>query len=366
MERNKRIYSKMRLSIVPMMVIALFVFESTTQAQRKQFFIPSDNSSFEQDIFNDVSLTTYDLVSSSLNFSEKNSVQKLVFSPFKLRNLVDHTNDYTNYKLKLRLLRPLLNELKLNMAQRKGITTFGIGTAFNNSFPFYYRGYHTWNTIVLPTATTISKTDSDFINFSRDLAVDSYQLTFGYNIQLFEVLAGDKVDVDQDGLEDNKYAVKGHDLGIGFSHNPSEKFGWSLGYHFTKKRGSAAEQTDANKEKLLKYHGVSLSFSGMITSLTSDPSQESEYQESLFWRSIWAGLSIEHQSCTDNNFCENNLKRNTVVTPFLHFKISPKTQFKLGIPIRKFKMIQDSSGNEDEQTNIGPFLQLRVQLAKAG
>ena len=81
-------------------------------------------SNAEPVLFTDVSINTYQMLSANAQFSKDDNLQKVLFAPFKLMN---------NYI-------DVLSETKLNLAQKDGISTFGLAIAYDQASPFGRRG----------------------------------------------------------------------------------------------------------------------------------------------------------------------------------------------------------------------------------
>ena len=122
-----------RKSIILLMLF-LFSLCQKTNAQ----FDPDKNylySSYtginaDANIFNDLSLNSYELLSTNVQFSKEEDLQKVVFVPFKLIPMSQLENEQYNF----------LYNTKLNLAQKSGISTVGIGFTWDNSMPGTKRG----------------------------------------------------------------------------------------------------------------------------------------------------------------------------------------------------------------------------------
>ncbi|WP_299123339.1 hypothetical protein [uncultured Tenacibaculum sp.] len=400
--------------------IILFMFIQTINAQHKLKRAHLYNSytglNADTDLFNDISLNSFEAISTNIQFSKNNDLQKIVVVPMKLRS-----PNYENYNF--------LFNTKLNLAQKGGITTFGIGFTFDNSIAESKRGIKILEKInpnfnesylnkkrILDkklkkklTEDLIKYKDTLLVNliekvlnkleenkdgfFLEDLFFDpindsqkytyyknlkqsydkstkafldylsidyykklmenSTKITFGGNISFFEILGGDKIDLDNDGLIDNAENIKQKNLSLGITRIESEKLGWSFTGYYLQKRSSPK-----SGEKFNDYYGFSAAVGQRIFILNKEYKKTKEYIEGLFISSIHAGLSFEYLKCNESIAkCENGISKKSIITPYIELKISPKNQFRIGIPITNQKQLDNS------QSLIGPFLQYRLNIA---
>ena len=326
----------------------------------------------EPNIYNEYNFNTYDLLNTNLQFSEKNSLQKVVFSPFKLGN---------NYW-------DVISETKINVSQKGGISTFGLALAYDNAAPFGKRANRLFmDNKVIKAPKFLSKNqfnDSLYANYDkcvwtldaaykdyvevtykleskkavhkylRSLNYPSFKISFGVNTSLFQIIGGDEVDLDQNSLIDNKYSNKATDISGGTTLIFSEGLALNVGYHHTMKRATPEE----GQEKAT-YNGFTIAIGGMIAKLDKNYKESDDYLLKLFIPSIILGGAFEFQKCTSNTeFCEDNIEQKWSFTPFIDFKISTKNQFRLGVPINSYKLVSN-----ENLTDVGPFLQYTLQLS---
>lgn len=307
--------------------------------------------------FNAINMNSFDLITSNVQFSEKNNVQKLLILPFKL--LEDDPGS-------------VLRNVKLNVAQKNGISTFGIGLGINNSSPFSKRGDKYFGQIQYSTEPIQGGDESDFAfqqrlgkyeielytevaKYYEKLLKNSFQLTVGFNTSLFSVIGGDKIDLDNNGLIDNRYTVESYNYSLSSSFSFSSATGISAAVHYINKFESPEEN-----QKRVPYIGSSFTFAHRLVILDKKYKTSKDYFKSLFVPSIILGFTIENLKAQDNlDFIEDNIIQRVVYTPFLDFKINPKNQFRIGIPIQKLK------GNNDE-VNLAPFIQYGISLSNLG
>ncbi|MDO8365504.1 MAG: hypothetical protein Q7T20_01820 [Saprospiraceae bacterium] len=308
-------------------------------------------------IYNSVNLNSYELLTTNIQVSKEENLQKMVFAPLKLV-------DYSQVGF--------LRETRINIAQKNGVSTFGLGLGFDNSSPYSKRGDMKISSAFkdFPPLPVQGKDEKDYIYeirkhkyyYSMDsvyaetykkLLTNSVKITAGYNISLFEIIGGDKVDADNDTIIDNYHVVESNNYSLGITYAFSLKRAVSLTLHHSLKRGSQNED-----ERLVSYSGWSFSYAQQICILNKRYERTPDYLKSLFIPSITGGASIEFQNATKNKtYVKNGITETLVITPFLEFKINPKNQFRIGIPIKKY------SGMTNE-TALGPFIQWTLQIAK--
>jgi len=305
-------------------------------------------------IFNAINMNSYDLVSSNVQFSKDNNLQKLVFSPFKLLKDIPH---------------PLLRNTKFNISQKNGISTFGVGTGIDNSSAFSKRGDKLFDEMDFPVKR--SKRDGEStqeyevykakFNYTLDslqttyhkkLLTNSFQLTLAMNTSLFSVIGGDKVDKDNDGLIDNQNTVESYNYSLSVAYAFSERTALSASIHNIRQLADASEG-----QKRVNYLGVSFSFTNRISVLDRNYKFSDEYKKSLFIPAIFLGITIEYLDAQNNlRFAKDGITRKLVFTPYLDFKINLKNQFRIGVPIQKFESIST-------EVVLGPYIQWGFSLS---
>lgn len=421
-----------KLLIIFCFSLNIYIYGQDSSNNLPQNYLYSSFTGLNADsnIFNDISLNSFELLSTNIQFSKSDDLQKVVFAPFKLINL----EKYRNKKLSF------LYNTKLNFAQKNKISTIGIGFTWDNSAHFSERGRKIARKLIAPAAAEVNKKvnkiyadklkldiknakegkliyslsekmisdlenilaflktkpetafiplkgkadfnepdysitdylyyielykaytkksqeilDTDLaLKYFKALQNNSVKITFGGNISLFDIVGGDDVDIDNNGLIDNKYSAKQKNISLGITHIVSETFGYSLtGYLLEKREGTEEGNLFIN------YSGLSAAFGYRTWVLNKDYEKTEEYKKSLFVPSIHTGVSFEYLKCNekDNSKCVDGISSNSSFTPYVEFKISPKNQFKLGIPFSKTNQL------DSETNNIGPFLQWRLQLS---
>ncbi len=263
-----------------------------------------------------------------------------------------------------------LTQSRVNLAQKDGITTFGIGLGYDWTSPFSPRGNRIFLGLPsppsLPPGPAGETTDQYnlrkeahfkahivpiYKQFYEDLQT-GFKLNAGWNTSYFEVIGGDKVDRDQNGVIDNYHRNRGYDATLGGTFTFAGAFALNMNWH----KGDAYSSAKEN-EKKVPYTGWSGSIAFRIAVLNSKYETTEDYLKSLFIPSLILGASYEHQKVTGNeSFAKDGITRSRVITPFLDFKINPKTQFRIGVPIKKYSGVSN-------ETTFGPFVQYSLQLA---
>jgi len=311
----------------------------------------------EPALYNPVNLNTYELLTTNLLVSKEENLQKIVFAPLKLV-------DYNRVGF--------LRETRINVAQKNGISTFGFGLGFDNSSPYSKRGDKKLTIAFngFPSLRVQGKDEKDYeyeiakhkFYYSMDslyaetyksMLSNSIKITAGYNISLFEIIGGDKIDFNKDTIIDNYHVIESNNYSLGVTYVFSLKRAVSLTLHHSFKRASQKEN-----EKRVGYIGYSFSYAQQIFVLNKQYSKTQEYLKSLFVPSVVGGISIEFQRATDNKeYAKDGITQTLVYTPFMEFKVNPKNQFRIGVPIKKY------SGLTSE-TAFGPFIQWTLQIAR--
>lgn len=338
------------------------------------FYNTVSGTNGEPVIYDAVSLNSFQLVTANLQVSKEDNLQKVVVAPLKFLNI-----------------NSLLRETKINLAQKNGITTFGIGFGFDNGSPYYGRGDRILGAVVAPaerrrifadTAVNGVLSDSNGDGFVSDTTETEYhydkykaqlkkdrsiayagayekilkgslKLTLGYNLSMFEIIAGDEVDKNEDGAIDNYRAIESHNFSFGGTYMFSLKTAVSLNVHQSFKYSGPQQG-----EKQVGYIGGSFSFAQRIAVLDRDYQNSEDYLKTLFVPALVFGISMEYQKANKNlTYAKEGITETIAATPFVEFKINPKNQFRLGVPFKKY------SGLKDE-ASFGPFVQWTLQIAK--
>lgn len=387
----------------------------------------------DPDLFNDISLNAHDLITTNIQFSKDDDLQKVVIVPFRLSTL-EKINGGNNF----------LYNTKINLAQKSGISTLGLGFTWDNSLPGTVRGERIFKNFNQKVAKIKEKLSADFLiklkqeitkaekqeldyaisakmindlkkilkrledrvkentsagfslsnrvqsdflskdgwsyvdyvyykalfdKFNMDtktkldveltneyynaLLKNSVKITFGGNWSYFKILGSDTIDLDNDNLNDNENSLKQKNLSLGFTHLVNEIWGYNTTAYFLNKRASAEEQND-----LQPYFGLSASVGFRAWIFNENYKTSKEYIETLFVPSMHAGLAFEYLDCNakDSEDCEDGIQKTYGITPYVEFKINPKNQFRLGIPITKTTQF------DSKKETIGPFIQWRLQL----
>jgi hypothetical protein len=291
----------------------------------------------EPDIFREVNLSSFELLTGSVQWKDVDQTTKLIFTPLKLRDTYAYI--------------PVLSELAFNLAQAKGVTTFGVGLAYNSksltsrsaqealqrvlssqkSFRSQKVGESDAEYDLLRSAFLKKQWFEIYDDFYTSLARHAIIVSAALNGQTFGILGGDDVDVDQDGVIDNHYNSKGHDLSATITYTLSQKTGVTLSVHRSKRRQSSKEDAE-----LATYPGWSIAVGQRVLNLNPRYRETENYLKSLFIPAIIAGVSLEAQRCSGSAAsCEEGMRSRRALTPFVDVKVSPEAQFRIGVPIRK-------------------------------
>jgi hypothetical protein len=335
-----------KLLFLFLMSNSILFAQNTPNPPKNYFFGTFTGQGIENSEFVDVSMSGYDALNANVIFSDKDNTQKLVISPFKLAN----TQNY------------FWHGLKVNISHKKGESTAGLGYTWDFSSPSSKRGDKKWNEFVqipeikkkidsinvayplkdavLMNATDRAKRDKDkqkaFDNVTEDVRAEYYRkliknglkLTFGANLGMFEVLGADDVDLDTNGLNDYEFFIKKNALSIGAVYNVNENIGFTFNFHYQEKRSSAEE-----KQILRPYVGWSAGGDVKICNLDKDYKKSEDYTKSFFIPQIRFGIGTEFIRCNAPDECEDAIRRRLTFNPYFDFKLKPKSQFRIGIPL---------------------------------
>lgn len=343
---------KIYIAILGLLCSSSCVYAQTDTRSNGQIYNSVVGTNSEPVIYNAVNLNSYELLTTNIQVSKENNLQKVVFSPFKLFEKIS----------------PLLRETKVNLAQKDGISTIGIGFGFDSSNPLRARNDKFLQQINLTipvkgtdeteyeyqarVAQKESSIDAAYANAYMQMQKNSFKFTVGYNASLFELIGGDKVDLDKDDVIDNQYSLQSHNFSAGLTYVFTLKTAINVTGHYSTKFATAK-----GDEKRAGYAGGSLSFAQQIVVLKRNYMVSPEYLKNLFIPSIVAGASMEYQKVVSNEkFAKDGITKVFAITPFLDFKINAKNQFRIGIPIKKYSGIK-------EETSFGPFVQWTLQFA---
>lgn len=407
----------------------LFASLAGQAQQRQEDYISGSISgiSAEPYLFNNVTMSTAELVAANLQVSKDNELEKVVITPIKFFSLTPTLKPGQSSPTAIQnigvALKKNVPNFKINLAQKSGISTVGLGYSFDDSSPFSNRGKKIRTALrdrfnrspppatpvepsipkvtmpVLPirgqneteaefleklaeyqklalqyqteilkyeedlaTYKTVLKATADagrnyYINLYDSLLVGSTRVTVGYNWTLFEVLGGDKVDLDLDGKIDNQFKQQGRDVSLLINHTFTQRFSLNVGGHWQYLRPSAIQY-----QERAKYVGASGAFAYRLFTLKNKEEYElsEDYYKSLFVPAIVIGGTVEYLRAYGNkDFAKDGVVSAVVYTPFIDFNVSTKSKFKLGIPIRRYKSLVG-----DSKSLAGPFVQYTLQLDK--
>jgi hypothetical protein len=310
----------------------------------------------EQVIYREVSISTSDLLTGAIQFKEDAESAKAVFAPFKLSQTY----------------RPVLTDIGINIAQKKGVTTLGLGAGYSSKYPTSATAQKQLAAKLATLKTFRSQTPGESASeyemlyeaFYKDLWADIYHdfysslaknlwvVSASWNRMIFG-LGGDPIDADEDDEVDNAHDSKGHDLAFTFTYTFSQATGITYSRHTGERRIDAK----ANSE-MADYDGWSLSFVQRVKILNPNYKKSSDYLKSLFIPAILAGVSFESETCDGTAAsCQDRLIKREAYTPFVDFKIAPEAQFRIGVPIQKSTVFGGKS-----KTQLGASMQYVLQL----
>lgn len=313
----------------------------------------------EPDLFRDVNLSSFDLLTGSLQWKDADQSTKVIFAPLKLRE----TSRYI----------PILSEFAINLAQSKGITTFGTGVAYNSkplasdallddlrsilSREKGFRDQMVGESAVVYDRLLSAHLKEQFVRihdeFYTRLARRAFIASVAFNAQTFGILGGDRIDVDEDGIVDNHYRLRGHEVSSSLTYTASQKTGITVSGHLARRRQSSREDA-----QLASYPGWSVAIGHRVRDLNPRYRETENYLKSLFIPAIVAGVSLESERCTGSAAsCDEATRSRRSLTPFVEVKVTPETQFRIGVPLRRTVAFGGTS-----KTELAAAAQYVIQL----
>ena len=351
--------------------------EALRFADDNHTYIWDRSSSFvpQSTLFHAIDLSTFELLSANLSYSDKNSIQKLVVLPFRF------TNEMKRFKW--------LVNTKVNLALAGGITTVGIGFGGDNSL-FYTRraqrilaGVFTDNAIKTPdgpgidnsltakmvdilakitdqqsalelkklfekqrkadllnqmdikTASLDKILDSLLLVYDKALAQNVVKWTIGYNTQFFSNLFSKGTVSGFDSL--NHYNIKSHNLSASLVYSHENNCLVIAGTY----NQIWARNTAVTGQLMVPYFGPAVNVSYRLCQFISQQRLDTmaDYKKSLFVPSLNIGVSYEGQYADAapkyKDYYQNGAQQVVVWTPYVDILISPAIQFRIAIPLTK-------------------------------
>jgi hypothetical protein len=119
-------------------------------------------------------------------------------------------------------------------------------------------------------------------------------------------------------------------------------------------------QGPAGNQSMSPYRGLSVA-SAWRTPWIFDRAYRTgkDWLVSGFVPALFVGASLEYQQCRAAvvTLCTDSVKSQRVITPFLDFRLSPTSQFRLGVPI------QTSRKGSANATGLSTILVYSLQLS---
>jgi len=319
-------------------------------------------SSFVQQGFSmsDIDLSSQDLLSANLIFSDKDQVQKIIFSPFKLS---DNEN-----------IRRRLSSFKVNMALKGGISTFGLGIGGDSSNPFGRRAVKLFQQknreLGTPKAPKDGekfedfekrvlvpfrdKLDSLLISYNEQRTKHVFKWSTGYNLQLFAVLEGNGNVLGFDTL--NAHATKAHNFSVSTTYSyDNGKLVLGLAMNYAHARKSAALS-----QKKIDYWSPSVNLSFRAFELLDDLQlqRNEQYKKTLFRPGIHFGFTYDYtQAKGDYRYYADAVRSAKTIAPFADLILTESSQFRISMPVTRTSYVDVPS-----QTILGANLQYNFKL----
>jgi hypothetical protein len=320
----------------------------------------SGNLSNPRMLFSEVDFSNFDLLSTHLTFSDKNNVQRVNFSPFRLFEKIDNS---------------LLRNTKLNIALKNNITTFGVGLGGDNSDPKLKKRREKWiakikkssfvETYEIPEdypkdcqekiRQKNARIASQYLYMYDSIRTKSvFKWSAGYSVQLFGILSNKGDNALADSL--NYFGLKANILTLNCSYGINNgQVQVSGTYNNIKSRQSAVKG-----QKKILYHGFQFSGSYRLLSfLKGNKLKTSEnFIKSLFVPSLNIGVSYDYKYTKGEViFIEDGIQKSRTIMPFIDILLSPASGFKLGFPFTRNRSVIDA-----KTLQLGAVIQYSFKL----
>lgn len=380
--------------------IAQIVTDATPLTHK---FLWDRGSSFPQQnsLFNEIDLSSYELLSANLSFSDKDQTQKIVLAPFRL------TNDPVRWGQ--------LTNTKLNFALKDNITTLGFAFGGDNTAPYTRRsvqirarvfsdlpvpgipaGVTTFEDYLLTALSDCGdnclsperldslkefyhkkKLQEVFENYNRtelQRANDSIQKfllkydklvarhvwkwSLGYNIQLFPNLFAQGTVNDFDSL--NHFDLKSHNFSATVTYAFSNNLVVLTGAYNQIYARTTAEETQG----VVPYYGPAFTASCRIWSFFKQEQLDTmaSYRKNLFVPSLNIGLGVEARYADAASkyykYYKDGIQNTVVWTPFFDILINPALQFRVALPITQVEYL-----NKEKTMYAGAVIHYSFKLS---
>lgn len=345
----------------------LFLFDSLflKDFDSKQYRFTNDYSGSLQSpgqLYNELNFSSYELLSTNLIFSDKNNIQKITFSPFRLLNKIDSS-----------ILFNILLNTKFNIGVRSNITTFGfaIGGDFSDQHltrikemrrKIFAEGEY-YNPSCFGKKQEQEAAKQENIKRANRLLniYDSirtrhvFKWSAGYSIQLFALLSTRGENIIADSL--NHYGLKANVISLGSSYGfKNGQLQLSAGYNHIFSRKNA----EKGQDKIL-YNNYQLAVSYRLISFLKGTKllSNENYVKSLFIPSLHLGISYDFKTTKgETKFIEDGIQKSRVITPYIDILLTPASGFKIGLPFTKNKSVIDA-----KTLQLGAVIQYSFKLS---
>jgi hypothetical protein len=293
----------------------------------------------------DYTTDPYSFVSAALSFSDNALKQKVSFSPLKL------TRDPTRW-----------DALSLSATNANSTSTFSFGAGYDWVAHYSSRRQRVYEDIrreVLPNLPVITPLDgeSEAALLKRTQQIhdaflsdywerrfrNTWALTGNAFVQTFSSLSATKVDLDNDQKIDNAYSTKAYGGSVQALYRWNMRTALSVSGQLGRRRVDSVEGS-----RLRPFQGASVTFTRLAMILDTAYLSSKDYRSKLYIPSLTAGTSLEWQRCRGAPLeCDNRVREQLVLTPFLDIRLPGGAQFRLGLPIRRDR-VGDKTGTRVE------------------
>lgn len=172
-------------------------------------------------------------------------------------------------------------------------------------------------------------------------------ITVSHVSSFFKILGGDEVDTDEDGLNDHEHRMTKRSLSLAADWRLGEHHALSLLLSRSMERPEAEEGTSS-----ANFNSFGMTWLHRLMVLDRDGYRKTKaYLEGLYVPAINFGLAYELKDCdSSEGDCAKGVLRAQSLTPFVDFKLNPKAQFRIGVPLQRSRLFSAETQEQDEDT----------------
>ena len=360
--RTRNIFILRFLVLINLPFFQLKAQDNQAPASTQEFVLPSLDSFLynkipttnavnpEPAIFSMFNMSASQLVTASVSLDE----QSVMLSPFHLKGK-----------------EPIVSDLAIKVGLRDDISHIGLGfkwragnkrlNSIYNKNVRKYRQRH--ENILNITNDKVKEVETQkFLEIYRNGFIEDIYSEFNrshFTLQgnasmlLFEIIGGDDIDANNDGLIDNFYRLKGFNFSGGATYSFSRKAGVFVNYNYSERRANPVE--DAAR---VVYNGFSVTFSRLFI-INKKYIESEEYLRHSFIPGLEVAVAFEYEDAFNNeDFAEDGIISRYAISPIFDLKISPLSQFRVSLPIETMELLDNST-----ERRLTAVIQYNLQIS---